>query len=280
MKIQSAGRLGNILFIWAFALKKVENKYPKKVTIFADKYHSKINKDLLETFESLDSNLVKFEINNQLGLLLKITDKLSSISPRFSRLLQKILKIQSEGKDELNENAWIVRGYFQNPDFSKEMNQTICVTLNAILQSKFPKRRLEDRFEFLNEPYQALHIRLSDFIGSDFGVIAPKSQLECLQKNLNVVICTDGSIEEIERRIDISNYQVLTPSNTSAWETLAILSRAENLITTNSTLSWWSGFLALQSGKNVWTPAYWNPALLPGQKLTRQHGKQYIPVFE
>jgi hypothetical protein len=280
MKIQSAGRLGNILFIWAFALRIAESNDPKKVTIFADKYHSKVNQDLLETFESLNSDSVKFEINNHLGLLLKTVDKLSTIAPCFSRIFQRILRIQSEGVDELNEKAWIIRGYFQNPDFFKEMNQTICVTLNAILQSKASQERLVDRFEFLSEPYQAIHIRLSDFIGSDFGVIAPKSQLECLQKNLNVVICTDGSIEEIERRIDISNYQVLTPSNTSAWETLAILSRAENLITTNSTLSWWSGFLALQSGKNVWTPAYWNPALLPGQKLTCQDGKQYIPVFE
>jgi hypothetical protein len=280
MKIQSAGRLGNILFIWAFALKIAESKKPKKVSIFADKYHSKVDKDLLETFELLDSNLVIFEIKNHLGLVLKVIDKLSSITPSFSRFLQKLLRIQSEGRDELNENAWILRGYFQNPDFSEEMNQSISVALNGILQSKASQRSLEDRFEFLNEPYQAIHIRLSDFIGSDFGVIAPKSQLESLQENLNVVICTDGSIEEIERRIDISDYQVLTPGNTTGWETLAILSRAENLITTNSTLSWWSGFLALQSGKNVWTPAYWNPALMPGKKLTHQHDKQYIPIFE
>jgi hypothetical protein len=280
MKIQCAGRLGNILFIWAFALKIAESKNLKKVTIFADKYHSQVNRDLLETFESLDSKPVKFEINNHLGLLLKTIDKLSSTAPGFSRFSQKVLRIQSEGKDELNENAWIIRGYFQNPDFSKEMSQSICGALNGILQSKAPQRRLEDRFEFLNEPYQAIHIRLSDFVGSDFGVIAPKSQIECLQDNLNVVICTDGSIKEIERRIDISDYQVLTPGNTTAWETLAILSRAENLITTNSTLSWWSGFLALQSGKNVWTPAHWNPALMPGKKLTDQHDKQYVPVFE
>jgi hypothetical protein len=223
---------------------------------------------------------VKFEIKNHLGLLLKVIDKLSSITPSFSCSLQKLLRIQSEDRDELNENAWILRGYFQNPDFSEELIQSIYVALNGILESKASQRRLADRFEFLDEPYQAIHIRLSDFIGSDFGVIAPKSQLESLQENLNVVICTDGSIEEIERRIDISDYQVLTPGNTTGWETLAILSRAENLITTNSTLSWWSGFLALQSGKNVWTPTYWNPALMPGKKLTPQHNKQYIPKFE
>ena len=54
MKIQSAGRLGNILFIWAFAVKIAESKKPKKVSILADKYHSKVDKDLLETFELLD----------------------------------------------------------------------------------------------------------------------------------------------------------------------------------------------------------------------------------
>lgn len=280
MKIQSAGRLGNILFIWAFALKMAESMNPKKITIFADKYHSKVNQDLLETFESLDSSSVKFEINNHLGLLLKTIDKLSSVAPHFSRFSQKILRIQSEGKDEINENAWIIRGYFQNPEWSSEMHQSIGVALNRILHSKAPQQRLADRFEFLNGPYQAIHIRLSDFIGSDFGVIAPNSQIECLQDGLKVVICTDGSVEEIERRIDISGFQVLTAGDTTAWETLAILSRAENLITTNSTLSWWSGFLAIQSEKNVWVPAYWNPALIPGKKFAGQQGKQYIPVFE
>lgn len=280
MKIQSAGRLGNILFIWAYALTKNEGADPRKVTIFADKYHSKLNADLNDIFSSLNSGLVAFETNNRLGFLLKSLDKVSSITPRTGQFIRKFLRIQVEGQDVLTNEARILRGFFQSAEILSRIQPEVSEKLEGILQRKNEETNFENKFAFLKEPYQAIHVRLTDYVGSEFGVIDPNSQVQCLQSNLNVVICTDGSVDQIASRINISNYTVLTPENTTAWETLAILSRAENVITTNSTLSWWSGFLALNRGKSVWIPEYWNPALKAAKHYPLQREKTYVPIFE
>lgn len=280
MKIQSAGRLGNILFIWAYALTKKVGEDPRKVTIFADKYHSRLNDDLHDIFCSLNSGLVTFETNNRLGLLLKSLDKVSNITPKTGRFIRKFLRIQIEGEDVLTNEARILRGFFQSPEILSRIQPEVSQKLERILQQKCEQSDLEDKFAFLREPYQAIHVRLTDYVGSEFGVIDPNSQVQCLRSDLNIVICTDGSVDEIASRINISDYTVLTPENTTAWETLAILSRAENLITTNSTLSWWSGFLALNRGKNVWIPQHWNPALRAAKHYPLQREKTYVPIFE
>ena len=280
MKIQSAGRLGNILFIWAYALTMSEGADPRKVTIFADKYHSRINADLEDIFNSLNSDLVTFEVNNRLGLLLKSVDKISSINPKAGHFIRELLRIQIEGQDVLTHDPKILRGFFQSPDILSTIQPEVSEKLERILQRKNEESNFENKFAFLREPYQAIHVRLTDYVGSEFGVIDPNSQMQCLQSNLNIVICTDGSVDEIASRVNISNYKVFTPENTTAWETLAILSRAENLITANSTLSWWSGFLALNKGKSVWIPEYWNPALKAAKHYPLQREKTYVPIFE
>lgn len=53
MKIQSAGRLGNQLYIFSHALDLRINSKVESVSIFADRFHSKINEELLETFSFL-----------------------------------------------------------------------------------------------------------------------------------------------------------------------------------------------------------------------------------
>jgi hypothetical protein len=279
MRFQSAGRLGNILFIWSYAFSLSRNQGARKITIFADKSHTKIDKDLIETFKALGTGPIKFEINNYLGLILRIVDKISVSSPKFAKKIRQLLRISSEGQDKL-EGAWIIRGFFQSQVFTSTHTNEIYKALIGIVQSKAQEDNLFERFPFLMTPYQALHIRLTDYIGSDFGVVDPESQLVCLQENLKVVICTDGTREEIASRINVSNFEVITPENSSAWETLAILSGAENLVTTNSTLSWWSGFLASQSGRTVWVPLHWNPELSQGKRLPSGTENTYIPTFE
>lgn len=280
MKIQSAGRLGNILFIWAFALKQREKLELDKVIIFADKFHTNINNDLLDTFSKLDDGSVKFTIDNRLGFLLKLLDKLAALGPRTSKFIQKGLRIQNEGERQLRSNPWIHRGYFQEPKFLSEIDEQIYDKLVKVLKLHESENKLKDKFPYLKNSYQAIHIRLTDYVGSEFGVVSPVSQIQCLDKNLKVVICTDGTLEEIASRIDISNIEVVTAKDSSAWETLAILSGAENLVTTNSTLSWWSGFLAINNGKKVWAPLYWNSNHSIQRNLPSGSENTYLPIFE
>ncbi len=280
MKIQSAGRLGNILFIWAYASYLQENSISKNLVIFADKYHTTINKELEQIQRLLGDDAVKFEINNRLGFFLKCLDKLTAVMPKLGLYAQKKLRIYSEQTDLEVQNAWILRGYFQDLKVISNIDSKIWQKLERIVQNQALEGRLTERLPFLTEPYQAIHVRLTDYVGSEFGVIDLNSQIGCLQSGLKLVICTDGTREDIEKRFSTTNYEVITPENSSAWETLAILSGAENLITSNSTLSWWAGFLACHTGKSVWTPKYWNPAGTTSKGLQAGSVKTYIPIFE
>lgn len=88
MKVQSAGRLGNQLFLFAYALDLKAKSKAKPVDIFADKFYSELNQDLIETFENLSGYGINLEINNYLGLILKATDKASRISLKLGKVLR------------------------------------------------------------------------------------------------------------------------------------------------------------------------------------------------
>jgi len=280
MNIQSSGRLGNILFIWAHAIRIRNKSGASPIVIFADKFHSADIEDLIETLEMLEVNGINFKVDNRLGLLLQGIDKVATFAPQLAYFLRKLLRIQTEGVDLLTADAWIQRGYFQEELIHLESETEIVEKLEWVIHKKIQDSFMLERMPFLRDEYQAIHIRLTDFVGSNSGVIDPNSQLESLQDNLQVIICTDGSREDLSKRMEISNYQVITPNETSAWETIAILSGAKNLVTTNSTLSWWSGYLASHQGKEVWIPMRWSKEK-PGMKpISRNKQRVYSPVFE
>ena len=47
---------------------------------------------------------------------------------------------------------------------------------------------------------------------------------------------------------------ILDPTNTTAWQTLRWMMNAEHLVISNSTFSWWGGFLCSQKGGKVISP--------------------------
>jgi hypothetical protein len=47
---------------------------------------------------------------------------------------------------------------------------------------------------------------------------------------------------------------VLGPSESNAWQVLRIMAQAEHVVLSNSTLSWWGGFLAAKKGGKVIQP--------------------------
>jgi hypothetical protein len=280
MKIQSAGRLGNQLYIFCHALNLRINSQAKSVSIFADRYHSKVNEELLDTFSLMSGNGVKLEVKNNLGLILKFVDKLNVHSPQLSRFLRRVLRIETEGMDKFTENAWIQRGFFQNDDYPENVMVRMNSILVDIIDIHVSYSRLTQRLPFLESDYQAIHVRRTDFFSTEIGVIDPISQLAGLRDGLSVVICTDATREEILSILQGENFEILTPNESTSWETLAILSRAENLVMTNSTLSFWAGLIASKAGKTVWAPNIWNRKGLEPRKLPFSQYKTYSPRFE
>ena len=280
MKIQSAGRLGNQLYIFCHALNLRINSQVESISIFADRFHSKVNEELLDTFSLMSGNGIKLEVRNNFGLMLKIIDKLNAHSPQLSKFIRRLLRIETEGTDRLTKRAWIQRGFFQNDHIPDNIMARMTEILQQIIDNQVTYSHLTQRIPVLKSRYQAIHVRRTDFFSTDGGVIDPISQLASLQEGLSVVICTDAPREEILSLLNCENFEILTPNESTAWETLAILSRAENLVMTNSTLSFWAGLLASKAGKTVWTPSTWSKQAQESRILPYSEYKTYTPRFE
>jgi hypothetical protein len=280
MKIQSAGRLGNILFIWAYAfnLSKISNN--DRIEIFADKYHSPIDESLMDTFLKLSSNEVKFVIDNKAGLILKTLDKASASMPRATKAIRNWLKVQTEDQDCMTNKAWIQRGFFQDSFYFQTSMNEVQERLGKMISSLKQSSNFKNKFPYLTDEYQAIHVRLSDFIDSETGVISLESQISCLGKELKTVICTDGSRDDILSRTTRQDFEIITPKESTAWETLAILSGAKLLVTSNSTLSWWSGFISAGNGNMVCIPKIWNKTRSTSMQLPFENVSTYRPKFE
>jgi hypothetical protein len=105
--------------------------------------------------------------------------------------------------------------------------------------------------------YQVAHIRLGDFVNSEFGVIAPECYKSAFDPMIPLLICTDGSREEILQMIDFPFEEILTPAELSTWETLCLMQSATRFVGANSTLSWWGAFLAISVGNLAFLPEQW-----------------------
>jgi hypothetical protein len=81
--------------------------------------------------------------------------------------------------------------------------------------------------------------------------------LQLLSPNLQTIICTDGTREEVNARVGNNDFEVLTPSETNAWETLSVITTAKKVISSNSTMSWWGAFIANKNGAEVFLPSRW-----------------------
>jgi hypothetical protein len=256
MRIQSAGRLGNNLFIWAYAL-GVSIETGKRVTIFSDGFHSNLGQDEAETIELLECNLIQFKRSNFLGATFKFLDWLRQYSVKIYAALTFILRIgtESEGTEK---NRFIVRGYFQNAEYVARYADQIASHMNKALM------RIEDKSQLVRgitskfQNYQVIHLRLGDFTGTSYGTINASSYFKLLDRKLPIIVCTDGSAFDVARYLDFNVELVVTARESTSWETLAIFSNATRFVGVNSTLSWWGAFVASQNGAEAYLPEIWS----------------------
>jgi hypothetical protein len=256
IKIQSAGRLGNILFIWSFAVSD-SKKYKRDVEIFFDKYHSIVGPEQKITGQLLNCDGIRFKVNNSLGLLLKIVDLVENRSILAHKILCRLFGVRGEDGSSVKYTR-ILRGYFQTTEHILENVEYIQGCLANATHEISSKSKVIQNLKNRFPNYQVLHVRLGDFIGSEFGVINPISYSELITPNLPLVVCTDGTERQVADILGIKPDLILTPNETTAWETLSIIGSADKFVGVNSTLSWWGAFLVGQNEKEAHLPLTWN----------------------
>jgi len=121
----------------------------------------------------------------------------------------------------------------------------------------------------VGEPQVVMHIRRGDsVIESELGrrtLLTREYYEKSLKfisgeynlKNPKILICTDSK-DEVSSMFEGTNLQIIGPGDASALETLKIMTTAKYLVCANSTLSWWAGRLAIETGAVVIIPEPWD----------------------
>ena len=262
MKIQLAGRLGNQLFIWAYALDYFARS-GNPVELFYDKFHN-LNLDSVDIRDLVaDNSGLKICEDNVSGWLLKLIDKFESISPRVRHILvgDRLVRTQNfhYADSDLTDLApRIIRGYFQSPSYALRQIDIIRQIMNPVINRHFYQisKRVQDTAA--PKEYQVIHVRRGDYSNApQYGELSMRFYLENVDSGYPLFICTDSSDVDQEIRNAFPEASILTPKNSSAWEALALMAKAKKLVIANSTLSWWGGLLASDAGGEVVIPKPW-----------------------
>lgn len=255
MKVQSAGRLGNQLFQWAFAA-NLSLKNTQKVILFSDKFHSKIDEEMLLTWELLGDDKVEFKKSDFTGCILVTIDWIVRRSKFLGSTLKRVLGVSDE-TDKNFKISRINRGYFQNSNYVLGNEKYLRSRLDEVLKTVSRRSKKLSEIQSNFPTYQLIHVRLGDYQNSEFGVISPESYKHLLNPKIPVLICTNGSETEVLEIVKLPTAFVIDASVLNAWETLSLMHDAEIFIGVNSTLSWWGSFLAVGQGKKSFLPNKW-----------------------
>jgi hypothetical protein len=195
-------------------------------------------------------------------------------------LVKRIIGVKEE-HEKISPNTRLARGYFQNPHYVEENNDYIKSKLEKSIARIYTKSEKVREFKKKYPVYQLIHVRLGDYVNSNFGTILPISYKKLIIPDIPIVICSDGSRNQVEKFLDFRSDLIITPNEMGAWETLCVMQGAERFIGANSTLSWWGAYLVTNSNKVAYLPNCWKideSSEPSGPNLLEKFGT-FTPVF-
>jgi hypothetical protein len=266
IRIQSAGRLGSQLFIWAFA-KYIKELHHERVVIFNDSFHAGELSELQEFMQAtIQANQIYLKQMNTLGLISKTADKLSSMDVKLRQAFGYFFRIQQQVNpylyfEPIATSGAIIRGFFQNPTYAEAVHSSVIADLNQYTLRILDEKRSNLNSVLLRNDYQVLHIRRGDYIGSSFGVLDLQYLNGQLREDLPLIVTTDSDISQIDLPTFIKPEEIFTPQTASGWEAISIIAGAKRVYSSNSTLSWWGSYIALNRGAEVFLPEPWHKSI-------------------
>ena len=241
-----SGRLGNQLFQWAYLHELVEKDI--EVVIFVDKYHNKTDAIDLEQLLSGCEHLPQVSIRNDLGLLLRIFEKLRALGGPFYKI-SKVLPIHIEESPTGKRGKLlptIVEGYFVDKVWPQKHEKILVGELATFLNQIHKDQYLQEIS--VDDETTTVHVRRGDFklFKNTFGLLSKEYYLSLLQRNQSVLVLTDSTIDASEIFSGFNKIQIIDPDKYDGWVALKIISESKRFLMSNSTLAWWGGYLALK----------------------------------
>lgn len=158
-----------------------------------------------------------------------------------------------------NGTPRLLVGYFQSLNACNRLS----MHLTSISQSN-KSERVDSLLTSINgKRLLGVHIRRGDYVGhATFGLLSESYFQHRIQENItSETIVIFFSDNEMDFATYISGEDMMQskicPADFSATEVLLLMSKCDTLILSNSSLSWWAGFLVQNKGGKVIAPKPW-----------------------
>jgi hypothetical protein len=247
-----SGRLGNQLFQWAYC-HTLEDIYGEAPTPFVDKFHHNVNSLSFEAISLPECEHIESGVKrNSLGFILMALDRFQN-SWIFDFIYRKLPIMRSLDSCNLPElprsQPRLVSGFFINRNSVEKHEEILFKELSKHLLAV-------PIVDGLPKDYQVIHVRRGDFVTLDstYGLVDLAFYKSNLDTKLPLILCTDSPSDCADIIQELKPELVLSPSNSTAWQTIKTISNARHVVLSNSTLSWWGGFLAAKKQVTVIIP--------------------------
>jgi hypothetical protein len=236
--INLKGGLGNQLF-QIYACMAFSIKY-NKVFILEDKIYSSVYPDTIR-YTYYQTLIKEIQLYNN---------------------TEKIKWILVDDKNIDNENNYMVEGYYQDynifEEYSKEINNKLNIKYKI---DKCYYKYLPD-YDFSGI---ACHFRLGDYKGKkdDHPILDLEYYTKCfdmfdIKYKSITIFCEMEDVEYLQNKLNIYNIKFIS-NDIPDYEQLLLMSKFKDIIISNSSFSWWSGYFAssIYDNNNIYIPYKW-----------------------
>ncbi len=281
IRVQAMGGLGNQLFIWNLA-HHLEDKYNSRIVIHfpATKSDRKCEIRKLETYCQHRIRIVE---NDSFNRYLSLLDRIQLWTPRISKFINNLFgiyktELPSETFEHHSKRPKVVRGYFQSSDFVSRNSHLYFHELNDLTSSLRDESKLSKK---LTSDPVILHIRRGDFLSNwkTVGLLELEYFKSHIGPNTTPVIFTDADASDTEISAYFEDASVFGEHVVDTWTSFALMSFAKKLVMSNSTFSWWAGFLARARGGEVIAPDPWTKTPIYGKNYLHLDGFTHKPAL-
>jgi hypothetical protein len=258
------GGLGNQLFQYNFA-KYLNLELGVQTKMLRSRQPSRVDRefdlDVFLRFTDEEPAFPRWSLAQARGLISKtLSNRLDRIG-FFNVSHETRPFVTPEGTFLKSGKPMAFSGYYQNFELVEKASGSYLASLEAFLAPISHNAR--SRIGISHEA-PILHVRIGDLLhvsNRHMGLLSTEFYGAALDSfGLNpssAVVLTDDPLNagSIAKALGIKT--IIGPEKTTPWETLAIFSTSEFLVTSNSTLSWWGGYLGTNQGNQVAMPSTW-----------------------
>lgn len=289
VRLLLVGGIGNQLFSFAFG-EYLKLEYSLQLEYLVAPASRGNKKHLESSLKDFDLGVHILNMSRRTSIFLKTANVLRRSLRRFLPFIHNWLGVfyEEDFEGDLasvikrirsgNQNFYI-GGYFQDKKYLDYLN----CHQNVTLTPRNPSNWYFEQLATLNfKEYLAVHVRRGDFlqIGNALSSQYFIEAIEASSSHCNdtVVVFTDDEIQARELLGHSLRPRKITyisqPAGVTAAESLALLSSFRHLVISNSTFSWWAGYLG--EGKQVVCPSEWSPGISTKDALLSENW-QIVP---